>query len=282
VGASACAAVLGSGSRPCRLRRCLAAWLMASVKRSPPTLRAATAHCHPRPAGTRAASRHPRPAAQRRTLPEWPSGRCRSLGVRGGRTRSVTRVRKTAGFLAAVAAATAAEPDRTLRQRPVCFRNCGHLAVPSGPLVSADIAAGCGCLLGAASLSAAVSGGATATSRAADRTAAAALGPRCWRNRGGVSRRRCPLRTLPQAAEVSGDVAVQTAGVRRHCRRLRVFAATGTGRPADVRWWDAATDARPATPAGSPAGGAARAHRSWPAAPRPRPPRQSARRAGGP
>jgi hypothetical protein len=35
---------------------------------------------------------------------------------------------------------------------------------------------------------------------------------------------------------------------RGHCRGLRVSAATGSGRRAGVRWWDAATAAKPAVP----------------------------------
>jgi hypothetical protein len=70
--------------------------------------------------------------------------------------------------------------------------------------------------------------------------------PRCWRNRG-----RCP------------DGAVH----RGRCRSLRVSAATGSGRLTGVRWSGAATAARPAGAVGRAARGAARAHRSWPAAP---------------
>jgi hypothetical protein len=58
----------------------------------------------------------------------------------------------------------------------------------------------------------------------------------------------------------------------RSCRSLRVSAVTGSGRLTGVRWWGVATGARPAGAAGRAAGGAARAHRSWPAAPGPGPP----------
>jgi hypothetical protein len=75
---------------------------------------------------------------------------------------------------------------------------------------------------------------------------------------------------------------VRSAGVRRgHCGQ-GMSAATGSGRLTGVRWWGAATAARPAGAVGQAARGAARAHRSWPAAPAPGPPRRSARQAGGP
>jgi hypothetical protein len=61
------------------------------------------------------------------------------------------------------------------------------------------------------------------------------------------------------------------------CRSLRVSAATGSGRLTGVRWWGAATGARPAGAAGQAARGAARAHRSWPAAPVPGPPPRARR-----
>jgi hypothetical protein len=81
----------------------------------------------------------------------------------------------------------------------------------------------------------------------------------CWRSCG-----RCPVEQCPP----------RTGG---RC----MSAATGSGRLTGVRWWGAATAARPAGAARQAAGGAARAHRSWPAAPGPGPPRRSARRAGG-
>jgi hypothetical protein len=84
---------------------------------------------------------------------------------------------------------------------------------------------------------------------------------RCWRNRG-----RCPDGAVP----------------RGRCRSLRVSAATGSGRLTGVRWSGAATAARPAGAVGRAARGAARAHRSWPAAPGPGPPRRSAHRSVGP
>jgi hypothetical protein len=81
------------------------------------------------------------------------------------------------------------------------------------------------------------------------------------RDRGRVSGRHRPPRTLPHPA-----------GVRRYRKR------SSARRPL----LGAATAAKPAGPPGRAAGGAARARRSCPAAPAPGPPRPSARRAGGP
>jgi hypothetical protein len=102
--------------------------------------------------------------------------------------------------------------------------------------------------------------------------------------------RPCPGTANRTAVAVSGvqgagrpcghaDPAVSAAG---SCRSLRVSAATGSGRLTGVRWSGAATAARPAGAAGQAARGAAHAHRSWPAAPAPGPPRRSARQAAGP
>ena len=91
-------------------------------------------------------------------------------------------------------------------------------------------------------------------------------------------------RTPWLSAAASGTaVGVRTVDVcRGHFCSLRVSAATGSGRLADVRWWGAATATKPTGPADRAAGGAARARRSWPAAPAPPPPRRSARQAGSP
>jgi hypothetical protein len=111
----------------------------------------------------------------------------------------------------------------------------------------------------------------------------------------------CPPWCPPQPATVSscgqpdGCGGVRCPGCGQRCGHAalgcppphaaaagEVSAATGSGRPGGVRWSGAATAARPAGAAGQAARGAARAHRSWPAAPVPGPPRRSARRAGGP
>ena len=93
--------------------------------------------------------------------------------------------------------------------------------------------------------------------------------------------RRCPgVRGCWRSCDGIRSAGVRSTGVRRgHCGQ-GMSAATGSGRLAGVRWWGAATAARPAGAAGQAAGGAARARRSWPAAPAP--PRRSARQAEGP
>jgi hypothetical protein len=112
-----------------------------------------------------------------------------------------------------------------------------------------------------------------------------------------VCPRCCPLRAAggsPGAADRTAatvlgvrDAGGAAAGVRTALSTADTAAAcgcppaTGTGRLAGVRWWDAASATTPGRPGGRAVRGAARARRSLPAAPTPAPPRPSARLAAG-
>jgi hypothetical protein len=193
-----------------------------------------------------------------------------SSGVRGGSDADVRPAASTCRSRRSQSDCTASagrqRPPRQGRRRPQCRPQAAARSV-------------CGRLDGCSSIWSPVSAVAgprpcvcTALS-AADTTAAASCPPVRF---GRLLSVRGPRRRLLMSA-------VRTPGV---CcggwRSPRVSAATGSGRPAGVRWWDAASAGTPGRPGGRAAGGAARARRSWPAAPAPAPPRPSTRRAGGP
>jgi hypothetical protein len=82
---------------------------------------------------------------------------------------------------------------------------------------------------------------------------------------------------LPEPRTGVRTVGVRTVSVRRgHGSSLRVSAATGTGRLPGDRWTGAATAGRRERAGAGGGRRAGRARRSWPAAPRPGPPRRSA------